>query len=927
MTGQFVFPLNTKDDALEVVGGKGRSLARMANAGFSVPAGLQVTTAAYRSFVAQHDLQLKIMEFAKPELVNGSVSFDTASNRIQELFSHADLSDQMNSEIQQAYGGLDGPDPAVAVRSSANAEDLPELSFAGQQDTYLNVCGDKALLAAIRDCWASLWTARAIAYRHQMGIRQDQVAMAVVVQIMVPSEVSGILFTANPATGERAEMIVNASYGLGEAVVGGQVTPDTYVVDRESMQVTETMIGTKEQQTIADADQGTRLEQIAESDRGKSSLSGQALTELVSVAIEIEKTFAGVPQDIEWAFSEGKLWMLQSRPITNLPPQPIDVVWEPTPPAKILYRRQIVENMPDPVCPLFEELYLTEGLEAVRGGKSLMVGGGPVFVTMHGFAYQRADWPQLQNRKSDQKLTEEELEEAERKAAEKLRQRQQGNAEMEAHDMDLFLDSLSAEDLKTFNEWAASADIENLAHDLTMPRSNNPTYTAFNKTQVNENVLKKWHEETMPRLLANIESWRNVDLTTASDEKLLQGIHDLAVAEGDYWSNDTSHTFGVAKSTDDQLQCFLRENLPDHHFTSGQFLSGFKSRTMLANEEMYAISKLLQANDTLWELAVTTPASRLLSELKHHPDSAAALDAIDKYLETYGHQGYTLDFVEPPQIEDPTPFCATLKTMVANKDYSPKKHEVDATRKREKAFKDIEELLHGLQYWQFRYRIWFTHRFYAIREETMFYLGSAWPVLRPMAVELGQRLVDVGTFKLTDDTYYCTTTELSAAIAARKDNKALPEYGQAAAQRRELREARRRLHPPGTVPFEASENPSIKFKETQIRNDPSSNVLMGVPVSPGTVTAAVSLIKSPSQFDQMKSATILVCPMTNPAWTPLFAHAAGLATDIGGILGHGSIVAREYGIPAVVGTGNITQRVKQGQMISIDGDAGTVTLN
>jgi pyruvate,water dikinase len=150
--------------------------------------------------------------------------------------------------------------------------------------------------------------------------------------------------------------------------------------------------------------------------------------------------------------------------------------------------------------------------------------------------------------------------------------------------------------------------------------------------------------------------------------------------------------------------------------------------------------------------------------------------------------------------------------------------------------------------------------------------------------------------------------------------------GQLAAERRELREARKRLHPPGTVPPEASQIFEIRFKETQAANDPSSNTLKGVPVSPGTVTGPVSVIRSPAEFDQMKPGSILVCTMTNPAWTPLFAHAIGLVTDIGGILGHGSIVAREYGIPAVVGTGIVTQRLKSGQEIRVDGDAGIVTI-
>ena len=369
MTYKYILPIDTKTVSLELIGGKGKSLARMASAGISVPSGFHLTTTAYKDFVEKNSLQKDIVNLAKPELVGKTISFESASKHIQELIKGADLSDEITNEIRQAYGALNGENPPVAVRSSANAEDLPDLSFAGQQDTYLNVYGNEELITAVRDCWASLWTPRAIAYRHQMGIKQEAVAMAVVVQIMVPSDISGILFTANPVTGERSEFIINSSFGLGEAVVGGQVTPDTYVVDRNTLTVKETMIGSKEQKIISSDKQGTILQEISKDERNQSSLSEKELKELSSVALKIEQIFEGLPQDIEWAISDGKLRLLQSRPITNLPPQPIEVTWEPTPPARILARRQIVENIPDPVSPLFEELYLSEGLETPAKGQ------------------------------------------------------------------------------------------------------------------------------------------------------------------------------------------------------------------------------------------------------------------------------------------------------------------------------------------------------------------------------------------------------------------------------------------------------------------------------------------------------------------------------------------------------------------------------
>ena len=911
MADSFILPMDTTDDALELIGGKGRSLAKMSNAGLNVPSGFHLTADAYRAFVAENDLQDQIVSLAKPALDNGWVTFEPASAAIQKLITSREISEAIASQLRQAYASLAG-DPAVAVRSSANAEDLPGLSFAGQQETYLNVKGGDALLKAVRNCWASLWTAQAISYRHENDIEQGSVAMAVVVQIMVPADVAGILFTANPATGERTEMIVNASFGLGEAVVGGQVTPDTFVVDRESKNVKETMIGPKEQMIVSDGEQGTKLTDVKVADRDQSSLSDALLNDLVEVALKVEKNYDGLPQDIEWAIVDGKISLLQSRPITNLPPPPLEVEWNPPEEIPALVRRQIVENIPDPTCELFDELYIRYSLRWDRTKEVSM------YSTLHGFAFQIMGGGGITG-------TKEEWRADIRAAREKVAASPEGMAH-EKHDLDLFVSELSDDDRTEFQKMADDLNSDNLPNAVTVPESNDPTYTAFHKTFTNDNQHRDWRERAMPELEAATAKWAALDIAGAADATLMDGIRELTEAEGWYWSGNGGHTFGVAKSVDDQLQCFLRESLPDHNFTSGQFLSGFKSRIMQANDALFEIAKVLRADEELNLLILATPAHRLMGELEARSDTKQILKDIDTYLQKYGHQGYSLDFCEPTQQEDPSALFVTLKNMVRREDYDPKQHEQEAHRKKEKALKEIDELLEGLQRWQFRYRLWFANKYYPMREESCFVLGMAWPALRPMAAELGRRMVEVGTFKQPNDVYHMYTAELEEAMKSRGDNKAKPELGELAQERRELRERRKRLHPPGTCPPEASEMPGIAFKETQIKNDDSSDTLMGIPVSPGSITAEASVIMNPSEFSNMVPGSILVCPMTSPAWTQLFAHAQGLVTDIGGILGHGSIVAREYGIAAVVGTGNGTQRIKHGQLIEVDGDSGTVKL-
>lgn len=934
----FTTSLATDQDALERVGGKGRSLSKMVREGFNVPTGFIVTADAYRSFIADNGLQSKIVSDAKPQLKEGYPAFDQCSTVIGDKIQQASMDAAIVTAVKTAYGEIQaehGKDAPVAVRSSANAEDLPGLSFAGQQETFLNVRGEDAVVAAVKDCWASLWTAQAISYRHQNGIDQDSVAMAVVVQLMVPSEVSGILFTANPASGERAEIIINGSFGLGEAVVSGQVTPDTYIINREDLSIQQELLGPKEQQIVADGDNGVRMESVAEEDRSKSSISPEQLNELCETALQIEALYEGLPQDIEWAFCGGKLHLLQSRPITNLGAQPIDVVWEPTAPARFVSRRQIVENMPEPISPLFEELYLTRGLESPRP-KSLMVGGGPMFVTVNGYAYQRFDWPQIIKEADERKqqqgetlaITEEEIEAAEYNAfAEQIKKSKEAAKDAAIADLKPFKEQLSAADRASFDAWYETQDEDQIDGLIVLPESNNPTYIAFNNTTVNDKQLKSWYDETLPRLEGVAEKWRTLNVQAADDATLLSAVVEMGIEEGRYWSADSSHTFGVAKSTDDQLQCFLRETLPEHNFISGQFLTGIESKAMQANADLFAIAKLVRASEQLSYLVLSIPSQFLLNALRSEAAAVDVVAAIDSYLAAYGHQGYSMDFIEPTQVEDPSALFATLKGMVRDENYDPKNQAQKTAAIRENKLAEISELLSGLGYWQFRFRLWLALKYNFIREEVAFRFGYTWSILRPMVNELGQRLVTNGTLREPDHAYFLVSEELEQALEARKAGQSLPELGKLAAERCTLREARKLHHPPGTLPAEASAMQSISFKETQIKNDDDSNVMRGFPVSSGTITAKASVILGPAEFDKMIAGSILVSPLTTPAWTQLFANAVGLVTDVGSILAHGSIVAREYGIPAVLGVGDGTKRIKHGQTITVEGDSGIVTIH
>ena len=346
----YVLKLSDPQATLENVGGKGMSLAKMINVGFPVPDGFHITTEAYRQFVKVNELQKKIITALKDVDTSLPASLETAATTIGRLFADASIPKEITNAIRDFYLTLDTSHlTSVAVRSSATAEDLPEASFAGQQETFLNIRGEAALLDAVKKCWASLWTARAIAYRIKNNIDQNTVALAVVVQEMVEAEAAGILFTANPINGHRDEMAINAAWGLGEAIVGGLVSPDTIIAEKETGKVKSYEVAEKTVITVR-TEKGTSEEPLNDARRSSKVLNEAQVSELVNIARKIESHY-GRPQDIEWCQSDGKFFIVQSRPITAMAEVPIE--WMLPNPKGIYMRTSIADLMPSPLSPLF----------------------------------------------------------------------------------------------------------------------------------------------------------------------------------------------------------------------------------------------------------------------------------------------------------------------------------------------------------------------------------------------------------------------------------------------------------------------------------------------------------------------------------------------------------------------------------------------
>ena len=547
-----------------------------------------------------------------------------------------------------------------------------------------------------------------------------------------------------------------------------------------------------------------------------------------------------------------------------------------------LIRKNLVEHIPGPVSPLFEDLYLKD---AVNGSTA-------VHYAVNGYAYFTGGT----------------------------------RPGVEPYPTTAVYPGSANEQTPT---------IANARYVKNPPKSVlNHIFSTGKWAKVYAERFASWRKETLPAYLAVIDEWRQVDPQAASDEALLDGMCALARADGETWFPPamrlksmvsrvgTVVVMGMLRSSEITFHDFLQKAAPGKGFSSGQFLSGLRSLSMEAQDEISDIAELIRADDGLVELVLTTPAQRLLPALRERSEAALIVQAIDQHLERYGHQISTLDFAEPTLAEDPSPVMLNLKAVVQDTDHDPAATQIDLARRRQAALREAKQAFSDEDWRELCDFLWLMKRVYPDRDQALFYLGAGWPTLRRLALELGRRLVEAGTLTQPDDLFYLWKAELEEAMAARQAGQALPELKERVAGQRELQQARMRLVPPDAVPPEEGWGPGWG----KTANDADSDSLNGNACSPGQITARASLVMSPAEFAKMQPGTILVCPMTTPAWTQLFSQAKGLVTDIGGILTHGSIVAREYNIPAVLGVGIATKRIKHGQMIRVDGDNGVVAL-
>ncbi|MDN5796065.1 MAG: hypothetical protein L0H79_09990 [Intrasporangium sp.] len=761
------------------VGGKAANLGELTRGGFDVPAGFVVTTAVYR------------------RVVGAALS----ANEVRAREVPGDVA----AAITRAYEDLCSG--SVAVRSSATAEDLPGATFAGQQDTYLDVDGADAVLEAVRDCWASLWSERAVAYRQRLGIDPATVAMGVVVQRMVPADSAGVMFTADPVTGARDVVVVNANEGLGEAVVSGAVTPEHLVVDADG-RVVERGRGND-----ADAD----LPRV---------LTDAEAASLADTGRRIAAHF-GRPQDIEWACLAGELLMVQSRAMTALPPAPI-----PLNRLQRLIGPVLVELLPRRPYPMELTAWI---LPSIAGHVDEMIGGLTGMKVRLSSAIPATDgivqqFIPPQPRPSHHTPA---------RLARTLARGLHGSAEEWATDPRL----------ERYREGAAALDALDLAR-------------------------LSWSELTaVPGRAARL-----VDLVTALRVAYLPRAF-----------------VGLA-----QLAGTLR--LLGRSEAAQELIGGAPTMTTAANDALAELARTAQEVPVVHQLLESGQLDRVLAEAPTAAGAGRWWQDFKRFLSAYGHRETTsLLLVRDPGWRDsPRTVLGLVRMLLDDPPEGRSPHDLSAAARKALSSKRVRRLADK------------AAAGVACREDTHFELTRTMPAVRRAVQEAGRRLADSGDLDDPQDVWLLTLDELVAWTPGRGDDAARDGLRATAARRRAAYDM-------------LATSPLIATTTLYPRREGGADALvLGTPGGGGRVTGRVRVIGGPDEFAELRAGEILVCAATNPSWTPLFQRAAALVVDHGGIGSHAAIVAREYAIPAVLGTGTGSTTLRDGRLVTVDGDLGEV---
>ncbi|MGW6737390.1 rifamycin-inactivating phosphotransferase [Streptomyces sp. NPDC055013] len=865
MTEQYVLDLQDVDEKqVAVVGGKGAHLGGLSRIeGIRVPGGFCVTTDAFRRIMAQApsvDERIDQLSRLSPD---DREAIRTLSGQIRRTIEGIAIPVDLAAAITRALGRL-GEQAAYAVRSSATAEDLPTASFAGQQDTYLNVVGPTAILQHVSRCWASLFTERAVTYRQRNGIDHRTVHMAVVVQRMVLPHAAGILFTADPVTGNRKVATVDAGFGLGEALVSGLVNPDVFTV--RGGEVVARAIAAKHRAVHALPAGGTQEVAIDAQQQEQPALTDAQVLRLVQLGRRIEAHF-GRPQDIEWCLGDDDFRIVQSRPITTLFPIPETGDQE----NHVYVSVGHGQMMTDPMKPLGLSMWQLTAMVPMHEA------GGRLFVDVTRRLASPASRAGLLDvlGKGDPLV---------RDALETVL------------DRDDFVPSVPDADPGRPPAGGAPSPIDTDPDPAIVTEL--ITRSQESIAALERDIRTRSGPALFDFLLEAFEEHKRV----LGDPLNLQAI--MAGMEATWWLNDKLQEWLDEKNVADTLTLSAPDNI-----TSEMGLA------------LLDVADVIRPHAEVVAFLQGVEDDGFLDDLAKLAGGTEARDAIEAYLDRYGMRCVgEIDITRPRWREHPTTLVPVILDHVRN--FEPGAAERRFEQGRQKAQHKEQDVLSRLRALpdgdrkadEAKRMIDRVRAFIGYREYPKYGIISRYFVYKQALLKEAESLVAAGVLPEKDDIFYLTFQELRDVSRSHRVD------GRLVQQRKDAFRSYHALTPPRVLTSDGE-----ALTGAYRRDDVPAGALVGLPVSAGTVEGRARIILDMADAD-LEAGDILVTPFTDPSWSPLFVGIAGLVTEVGGLMTHGAVIAREYGLPAVVGVEQATRLIRDGQRIRVHGTDGYVEI-
>ncbi|MEV0785385.1 rifamycin-inactivating phosphotransferase [Streptomyces sp. NPDC050423] len=870
MTEQYVRDLQEIDATRTgAVGGKGAHLGELSRIGdIRVPGGFCVTTHAFRRIMAEApsvEDQLDQLSRLDPD---DREAVRTLSARIRRTVEEVAVPGDLAAAVTHALGGL-GDRAACAVRSSATAEDLPTASFAGQQDTYLNVVGPAAVLRHISRCWASLFTERAVTYRRRNGIDHRTVHMAVVVQRMVFPRAAGVLFTADPVTGDRKAATVDAGFGLGEALVSGLVNPDVFTV--RDGEVVAKVIAVKQRALYARPAGGTREVAVDPRRQEQPALTDAQAVRLVELGRRIEAHF-GSPQDIEWCLDDDGFQIVQSRPITTLFPVPETVPGTSDQDNHVYVSVGHQQMMTDPMRPLGLSMWQLTAMVPMHEA------GGRLFVDVTGRLASPAGRAALLDVMGrGDPLVRDALE--------------------TVLDRDGFVPSLpdAAPGGRPAGGASAPAEPDPAIVDELIERSR------VSVAALERDIRTKTGPALFDFLLEAFEEHKRVLGDPLNFRAIMAGM------EATWWLNDKLLEWLGEKNAADTLTLSAPGNI-----TSEMGLALLDVADVIRpHPEVVAFLRGVEH----------TGDEDFLDELAKLAGGTGARDAIESYLDRYGMRCVgEIDITRPRWRERPGTLVPVILDNV--RIFGPGAAERRFEQGRQKAREKEQDVLSRLRALpdgdrkadETKRMTDRVRAFIGYREYPKYGIVSRYSVYKRALLAEAGRLVRAGVLPEEEDVFYLTFQEFHDAVRSNRVDDRLVR------RRKDAFRSYHALTPPRVLTSDGE-----ALTGAYRRDDVPAGALVGLPVSAGTVEGRARVILDMAEAD-LEAGDILVTTFTDPSWSPLFVGIAGLVTEVGGLMTHGAVIAREYGLPAVVGVERATRLIRDGQRIRVHGTDGYIEI-